>query len=216
MGIAALVGGGVAVIVSLFVNYTVNISVWQLTTRYPVVITILAVAVIGLAVASLAIDRWLLLVVATAASAFILGEVFPLVVSSYHYQLGFWLAVAGSAIMILGGIIATAASVKESQRGRAPATAAFAAASGGAVSVPFGNGTTAPVTADPTASPNSPSNPSNQTAGSPRGTAALQAADAPAAASTAVLPPAGWYPDPAGTGRERYWSGEAWMKDVRG
>ncbi len=216
IGIATLVGGGVAVIVSSFLHYVVNTSVWQLTTRYPVIITILAVSAIGLAVTSLAVNRWPLLAVATAASAFILGEVFPLVVSSYHYQLGFWLAVAGSAIMILGGVIATAASVNESQRGRATKAAAFAATAGGAASVPFGNGTTAPLTANPTAPPSSSSYRSHQTNGSPSGTAAVQAAGAPAAASTAVLPPAGWYPDPAGTGEERYWSGKAWTEGVRG
>lgn len=29
------------------------------------------------------------------------------------------------------------------------------------------------------------------------------------------LPPAGWYPDPAGTGAERYWDGVAWSQATR-
>jgi hypothetical protein len=30
----------------------------------------------------------------------------------------------------------------------------------------------------------------------------------------AVLPPAGWYPDPAGSNARRYWDGQAWTEAV--
>lgn len=33
--------------------------------------------------------------------------------------------------------------------------------------------------------------------------------------STPPLPPAGWYPDPAGGGGERFWDGEAWSQSTR-
>jgi len=29
------------------------------------------------------------------------------------------------------------------------------------------------------------------------------------------LPPAGWYPDPAGTARERWWDGRGWSDHIR-
>jgi nitroimidazol reductase NimA-like FMN-containing flavoprotein (pyridoxamine 5'-phosphate oxidase superfamily) len=32
---------------------------------------------------------------------------------------------------------------------------------------------------------------------------------------TPALPPAGWYTDPAGTARKRYWNGEDWTSHVR-
>lgn len=45
----------------------------------------------------------------------------------------------------------------------------------------------------------------------------LYRANPPAAQPTRTLPPPsagatkrGWYPDPAGTGKERYWNGKAW------
>lgn len=31
----------------------------------------------------------------------------------------------------------------------------------------------------------------------------------------AMLPPAGWYPDPAGSGGERYWDGQTWSNATR-
>lgn len=46
--------------------------------------------------------------------------------------------------------------------------------------------------------------------------AVLYRANPPAASPTKTLPPPsgatvrGWYPDPAGTGKERYWNGKAW------
>src|SRR4051812_43314888 len=30
-----------------------------------------------------------------------------------------------------------------------------------------------------------------------------------------ALPPAGWYPDPAGPGSQRYWTGQAWSMETR-
>jgi len=35
------------------------------------------------------------------------------------------------------------------------------------------------------------------------------------AVSTPVLPPMGWYPDPADARRERYWDGQAWTHNVK-
>jgi len=34
-------------------------------------------------------------------------------------------------------------------------------------------------------------------------------------ASTPSSPPAGWYPDPAGTSSERYWNGSSWTEQLR-
>ena len=61
IGVTAVVIGGVAAIVSPLLRYMLGTSVWQLTTRYPLVITALVAAAMALAVTSLAVDRWLLL-----------------------------------------------------------------------------------------------------------------------------------------------------------
>jgi hypothetical protein len=37
----------------------------------------------------------------------------------------------------------------------------------------------------------------------------------PSLGAEPVLPPAGWYPDPAGTGARRYWDGGAWTESVQ-
>jgi hydrogenase/urease accessory protein HupE len=165
IGITAVVIGGVAAIVSPLLHYVLDTSVWQLTTRYPLIVTILVAVAMALAVTSLAVDRWLLLAVAGLISAFVLGEVFPLIVPSYHYEIGFWLWTGGAAIMTAGSVLALTGSIDGLRRAERRAGIAFAADTSGA---------------------------------------------------GGASPPAGWYPDPAGAGKERFWAGEAWTENVRG
>lgn len=127
IGITAVVIGGAAVIVSPLLHYVLDASVWQVTTRYPLIVTILAAAAMVLAVASLAVHRWLFLALAGLISAFVLGEVFPLIFPSYHYQVGFWLWTAGAAIMTTGSVLALTGSIDALRRAERRAGIAFAA-----------------------------------------------------------------------------------------
>jgi Protein of unknown function (DUF2510) len=179
IGITAIVIGGMAAIVSPLLHYALDTSVWQLTTRYPLIVTILVAAAIALAVASLAVDRWLLLALAGLISAFVLGEVFPLILPSYRYQIGFWLWNAGAAIMTAGSVLALTGSIDALRRAERRAGIAFAA-------------DTSRRDADP------------------------QDTRSSATPSGAALPPPGWYPDPAGAAKERFWAGEAWTENLRG
>ena len=179
IGVTAVVIGGVAAIVSPLLHYGLDTSVWQLTTRYPLIVTILVAMAMALAVTSFAVDRWLLLALAGLISAFVLGAVFPLIAPSYHYQIGFWLWTAGAAIMTAGSLLALTGSIDGLRRAERRAGIAFAADTSGA-------------DADPE---------DMRSSASPSGVA---------------FPPAGWYPDPAGAGKERFWAGEAWTENVRG
>ena len=178
IGVTAIVIGGVAAMVSPLLHYVLDTSVWQLTTRYPLIITALVAAAMALAVTSLAVDRWLLLAFAGLISAFVLGEVFPLIVTSYHYEIGFWVWTAGTAIMTAGSVLALTGSINALRRAERRAGVAFAA--------------------DTSRRPADPRDVDDST--TPSGV---------------TLPPAGWYPDPAGAARERFWAGEAWTENVR-
>jgi hypothetical protein len=197
VGIAIVVAGGVAVIGSQFLSYDSisDDSLWQQTTRYPAILSALAVIAVGLSGLSLVINRWLPLALAAVISAFVFGEVFPVGASDYDvFEVGFWLLVAGAFFMTAGAVLATADSVRL-ELGRARRRAVAASSSDRLEPRP-----------DHVPSERPPREVAPTAPERSRG-----AASAPMAAS----PPPGWYPDPAGTARERYWSGEGWTTDVR-
>jgi hypothetical protein len=114
VGIAIVVAGGV-VIGSQFLTYDsiTDDSIWQLTTRYPAILTALAVIAVGLSGLSLIINRWLPLALAAVICAFLFGEAFPVAASDYDvFEVGFWLLVAGAFFMTAGAVLATADSVR--------------------------------------------------------------------------------------------------------
>jgi hypothetical protein len=216
IGVATLVVGGAVVIGSLFLHYVAGASIWHLTNehpypltkRYPIIITVLAIAGAVGAVAGLATKRWWLLIGATLIAAVILGEAFPLLDSSFHLEIGFWLAVVGAVLMLGGGLTAT-----------------YAAAKGPRQVSTSGSSRTAANAADRTI-PVRPGDTRirNETATDRIATGLVQqmaevgephAAESASSATALAVPPAGWYPDPAESEGERYWSGSEWTTAVR-
>lgn len=110
--------GCVLLLVSMFVTYVsvgpVSESLWQATTRMPVILTVIAGVAIILTLASF--YRPGLALAVAAGSFFALGETFPLTFNSYPFQAGFWLGVVGAALMCLGSALVIAVN----PMGRAP------------------------------------------------------------------------------------------------
>jgi hypothetical protein len=99
--------GGVAFIVSLFLHYVGTFSLWSVTTRWPVLLTILAAAAMVLALAAMTWDAPGICLGQAVLGAYLLGQVFPLEMPSYeHLGPGFWLETVGALAMAVGGSLA--------------------------------------------------------------------------------------------------------------
>lgn len=236
VGSVVLMAGAVLVIVSNFLRYFTDssLTVWQVTTRYPVVLTVLAALAVAMAAVCFTGERVLPLGAAAVLGAFLVGEAFPVWTNSYHYRIGFWLAVGGAMLMVVGGLVALAGGIRAASE---PALGFMPAAGGPTTTAVSGASTTAvsgaattvvsdASTAWPMGAPQSqpvagaaPAATTSTWAGriaTPRGETTSGPTATTNSTPTAVLPPAGWYPDPAGTARDRYWSGDQWTHDVRG
>lgn len=228
VGSVVLMAGAVLVIVSNFLRYFTDssLTVWQVTTRYPVVLTVLAALAVAMAAVCFTGERVLPLGAAAVLGAFLVGEAFPVWTNSYHYRIGFWLAVGGAMLMVVGGLVALAGGIRAASE---PALGFMPAAGGPTTTAVSGASTTAvsgAATAWPMGAPQSqpvagaaPAATTSTWAGriaTPRGETTSGPTATTNSTPTAVLPPAGWYPDPAGTARDRYWSGDQWTHDVRG
>jgi hypothetical protein len=118
--------GCVVLLVSMFVTYLsvgpVSRSLWQATTRMPVILTVIAGTAIILTLVSVFDDRPALILAVAAGSFFALGETFPLIFKSYPFEAGFWLGVTGAAAMSLGSVLVMAVHLRRDGRGSRPAT----------------------------------------------------------------------------------------------
>ena len=85
-------------------------TLWDLQTREPVVLTVIAVVTALLAAASLRAKGMLPLALATCLSFYLFGRWFPVGARSYRdLGVGFWLATAATLTMSIGGTLAIAA-----------------------------------------------------------------------------------------------------------
>lgn len=119
--------GGIAFMASLAgLNYW-NVgagsqTLWSYTTREPVILTILAVVVCGLAIASVFAESFLLPFIATCVSFYLLGQFFydgdPVF---SHYGAGYWIGTTASVAMSVGGFLAVIAQQRAAKRAAAAA-----------------------------------------------------------------------------------------------
>ncbi|HEX3510597.1 MAG TPA: hypothetical protein VHT27_05795 [Solirubrobacteraceae bacterium] len=81
---------------------------WDYTTREPAILTVVAIAATGLAAASLSTELLVLPLLAACCSFYLFGRVFPIGAPSYRLAAtGFWVLLAASVTMSLGGVLAT-------------------------------------------------------------------------------------------------------------
>jgi hypothetical protein len=86
-------------------------TLWDLSTREPVILTVVGVAAIVAAAGDLLLSgsEPILLVLATGFSFYLFGRIFPVGFTDFSgFRAGFWLATAAAVIMIVGGVLAVA------------------------------------------------------------------------------------------------------------
>jgi hypothetical protein len=139
---------------------------------------------------------------ATIAGIVATSIVFAFLVEFDSRKIGIWLALIGSIGLVVGGVLAErvpAGGLAALVGGGAPtgvgAGQPGAGAPGAGAAGPYG-GTGTPPPAQPTAPPTQPQPPAG---GGAAGAGAAGAGQ-----------PAGWYADPKGEKRLRYWDGAAW------
>ncbi len=99
-GIVLVVTGGLLLVISLpFVSYfgLGSATLWDVFTIQPVTVTVIALTIMAIALASLGFD-----------SVWLLGLALPIASSYRAAGTGFWLAVAATALMALGNSLLTA------------------------------------------------------------------------------------------------------------
>jgi hypothetical protein len=90
-----------------------NWTLWELTTREPVIFTGVAAAAIVLAAASALTKSPLLPLFATCLSFYLFGRAFPTAGGDLGvFAVGFWLSVGATVGMSLGGVLALAGRVE--------------------------------------------------------------------------------------------------------
>jgi molecular chaperone DnaK len=102
----------IVVVGSMFLHIDASGSAWSAPgapTHYPLLTTLIAVAVIALLGLELRNPKLSVLVPAAVLSCFLLGQVFPLIASRYTgLKVGFWLAVVGALIAVVASLGAVA------------------------------------------------------------------------------------------------------------
>lgn len=86
-----------------------NPTLWDLRTRLPIVLTVVAAIALAFAVAGILATTPIPSLLATCCSFYLSGQFFPDGARAYNGTgLGFWLATGATIAMSIGGVLATA------------------------------------------------------------------------------------------------------------
>ena len=205
--------GAVLMIVGVFLPWAAglsdNESGWKLLEKTDVVIVAIAAVILIVIATTLVAGVRIPLSSIAAGAAFAggLAAVFPIEAGTENLKAGIWVTIVGAAAALIGALVAEVA------QGARPAAA-------GPATTPAPAGPTPGVAARPApgrpVGPPPPPAPAEQRAPAPpQKPAAPQAPAAPPpqpapAPRAEPAPAAGWYPDPRGEARLRYWDGRGW------
>jgi hypothetical protein len=221
-------GGAVLMIIGVFLPWgrglSGNESGWDVLEKSDVIIVVIAaLIVIGVAVTLAAGARIpLSAIAAVAAFAGGLAAVFPIEAGTENLKVGIWLTIVGALAALVGAVVAEATQGVRAAPARAPAPGAppgAPPARGPAPGAPPG-APGGPAPGRPVGPPPPPAPPEQRAPAAapqpPPGQPAAAPPRQPAPAQPAAAPPAGWYPDPRGEARLRYWDGRGWTGQTSG
>lgn len=176
--------GALLLLISPFLDLGDFGSLWDIYERVDVLVLLSAIAAGALIVLDLVMRKALLLLIAAGIGLVVFGIYLPFLIESGGGGIGAFLGTLGAVLVVVGSVLGYIAGPMPVA---APAAAAYA-----------------PVAPAPApAQPAQPAQPAPQ-----------PAQPAPAPEPAASLPPAGWYSDPSGQARLRYWDGQAWTEQT--
>jgi hypothetical protein len=119
--IMIIVGGLVFLAAITFLDYGLNRTLWDLTTREPAVLTVIGATAVALAATTLLSARPIIPLLATCCSFYLFGQIFPDGARAYHgARAGFWLATSATVAMSMGGDLVIVGSASSARRFTGP------------------------------------------------------------------------------------------------
>ncbi len=99
-----------------------TLTLWDVTTRLPVTLTIVAATTIALAAVGWRTNSRLPVLLAACLSFYLFGQFFPVGGGEYEgLGVGFWLATFGTIVMSIGGVVAVSSGFAQERSPVGPA-----------------------------------------------------------------------------------------------
>jgi hypothetical protein len=104
--VTVVIGSLVFLLSVSLLHYVDSATLWDLTTRLPVILIVLAVGALIVAGVSFFQQSIILPIISTCVGFYLFGQFFDIATSSYRgYGVGFWLGSAGALAMAVGGLL---------------------------------------------------------------------------------------------------------------